>query len=381
MTSLAFQLDPLFFHIPGGVGTYIRRLVPALAATDPGLSITLFHSRLRGGSSSPEPWMHPFAREELAEGIRTLYPRWSLTGRPALPASLASKDLIHAPSVVAVPPAGRAQKLVVTVHDVAFLVVPSCFPMRWRAVYRLGLRAAVRRADAIITPSNHTANDLIARTSVEPSRIHVIPLAGGVYELAADPESVMARLDLPRPYLLYVGTIEPRKNLVRLVQAYKRVAAQGVPHALVLAGPRGWRNEELLGEIALAGPGRVVLTGALPPSDLDAVYRQAVAFVYPALYEGFGLPVLEALARGIPTICSTTSSLPEVAGESAFGVDPESVESIAGAIERVLHDPALAGRLAEAGRERARQFSWEKTARLTLEVYEHALDRLDNPGP
>jgi glycosyltransferase involved in cell wall biosynthesis len=373
MASLAFQLDPLFFRIPGGVGTYIRRLVPALAASDPDLSITLFHSRLRGGSPSPEPWMHPFAREELAEGIRTLYPRWNLTGRPALPASLASTNLIHAPSVVAVPPAGRSQKLVVTVHDVAFLVVPSCFPRRWRAVYRLGLRAAVRRADAIITPSNHTANDLISRASVEPSLIHVIPLAAGVNARADDPESVVARLSLPRPYLLYVGTIEPRKNLVRLVRAYKRVAAHGVPHSLVLAGPRGWGDEELLGEIALAGPGTVVMTGALPPTDLDAVYRQAAAFVYPALYEGFGLPVLEALARGVPTICSTTSSLPEVAGESALGVDPESVESIAGAIERVLEDPALAQRLGKAGLERARQFSWEETARLTLKAYESAM--------
>jgi glycosyltransferase involved in cell wall biosynthesis len=274
-----------------------------------------------------------------------------------------------------VPPAGRSQRLVVTVHDLAFLVVPSCFPRRWRAMYRLGLWAAVRRADALITPSTNTADDLIARTRVEPSLVHVIPQAAGLDEAAVDPEPRVDRLNLPRPYVLFVGTLEPRKNLVPLVRAYRRVAARGIPHSLVLAGPPGWRNQELLTEVARAGPGKVVLTGALPPADLDAVYRQADLFVYPALYEGFGLPVLEAMARGVPTICSSTSSLPEVAGKSALQADPASVDSMADAIERVLTDPLLAQRLRRAGPERARQFSWEETARLTLKAYESALSR------
>jgi glycosyltransferase involved in cell wall biosynthesis len=372
MDSLAFHLDPLFFRIPGGVGTYIRQLVPALATADPGLSIKLFHARLPPGSSSPEPWMRAFPREELTSGIRTLYPRWNLIGRPALPIGLASTDVVHAPSVVAVPPVGRSQKLVVTVHDVAFLVEPAWFPSRWRVVYQLGLRAAIRRADVIITPSRNTADDLIARTSLEPSLVHVIPHAAGVDALTVDPESVLARLNLPRAYLLYVGTLEPRKNLVRLVQAYRRVAARGISHALVLAGPHGWRGGELLTEIARAGPGQVVVPGPLSPTDLDAVFRGADLFVYPALYEGFGLPVLEAMARGVPTICSNSSSLPEVAGDSALGINPASVDSIAGAIEQVLTDPILAQRLREAGPRRARQFSWEETARLTLKAYESA---------
>jgi glycosyltransferase involved in cell wall biosynthesis len=373
MTSLAFHLDPLFFHVPGGVGTYIRHLVPALAAGDPSLDITLFHARFPDAPHPFEPWIRRLPREELSEGIRTLYPRWNLTGRPTLPAGLSSLDLVHTPSAVAVPPAGRNQGLVVTVHDLAFLVVPSCFPKRWRVVYGLGLRAAVRRADAIITPSRSTAQDVVSRTAVDPARVHVVPEAAGLQAPPDDPERVLAPLKLPRPYLLYVGTLEPRKNLVRLVRAYRRVSATGTPHALVLAGPRGWHDEKLLREIALPGPGRVLLTGARSPAELDAIYRQAAAFVYPALYEGFGLPVLEAMARGVPTICSNTSSLPEVAGDSAVGVNPASVEEMAAAIERVLTDPVLADRLADAGRERAGLFSWEETARLTLQAYEKAL--------
>jgi glycosyltransferase involved in cell wall biosynthesis len=373
MTTVAFHVDPLFFHVPGGVGAYIRRLVPALAAREPSLDISLFHARFPRSSHHPEPWMDRLPREELTERTRTLYPRWNLTGRPALPARLASLDLLHAPSAVAVPPAGRNQGLVVTVHDVAFLVVPSCFPRRWRVVYRLGLRAAVRRADAIITPSRNTAEDLLSRTSIDPARVHVIPQASGLEASGDDPEPLIARLNLPRPYVLYVGTLEPRKNLVRLLRAYRRVAATGVPHALVLAGPRGWRDQTLLREINLPGPGRVVLVGALSPSELDAIYREAAVFVYPALYEGFGLPVLEAMARGIPTICSNTSSLPEVAGDAAVGVSPSSVREIAEAIERVLTDPTLADTLSAAGRERALLFSWEETARLTLQAYEKAV--------
>ena len=374
MTTVAVQVDPLFFHVPGGVGAYIRRLVPALAAGDPGLDITLFHARFPHAPNVSEPWMQGYPRKELTYRTRTLYPGWNLTGRPALPSALASLDLLHAPSAVAVPPAGRGQRLVVTVHDVAFLVVPSCFPRRWRAVYRLGLRAAVRRADAIITPSRNTAEDLLSHTRADPTRVHVIPQASGLESSPDDPEPLLDRLNLPRPYVLYVGTLEPRKNLVRLLRAYRRVAATGVPHALVLAGPRGWSEDTLVRESSLPGPGRVVLAGALSPSELDAIYRKAALFVYPALYEGFGLPVLEAMTRGVPTICSNTSSLPEVAGDAAVGVNPSSVGEIAEAIQRVLTDPVLADSLSAAGRERGLLFSWEQTARLTLQAYEKALE-------
>jgi len=164
-------------------------------------------------------------------------------------------------------------------------------------------------------------------------------------------------LKIPAPFVLSVGTLEPRKNLVRLVRAYRRVAANGFPHALVLAGPLGWHHESLMRELALHGPGTIVMTGSLSEDELDAVYRAADVFVYPSLYEGFGLPVVEAMARGIPTAASTTSSVPEVTGGAALGVNPRSVREIAHAIESVVSDIDLADRLAARGRTRAERFT------------------------
>jgi glycosyltransferase involved in cell wall biosynthesis len=371
MTSVAFHVDQLFSQAPGGIGTYARSLVPAMADQEPSLEVTLFHARFPG--AMPERWMRRFWVEELPSGTRFLYPRWNIMARPALPPGVSSLDVLHAPSPASVPPAGPEQRLVVTVHDLAFLVSPQFFPRDWRTVFRLGLRAAVRRADAIVTPSRNTAEDLLSRTPVDPAKVHVIPLAAAVGKVGGG-EDVLSRLKIHQPYLLFVGTLEPRKNLVRLIRAYRRAAAWGIPHSLVLAGPLGWHHEQLHRELALRGPGEVVLTGAVPEPELDPLYRNASAFVYPALYEGFGLPILEAMARGVPVITSNTSSLPEVAAEAALGVDPGSVREIAAAIETLLADPVLQEKLATRGRARAERFSWDETARQTLQVYEKALE-------
>jgi len=368
VTSVAFHIDQLYFPAPGGIGTYVRNLVPALARRDPGLVIKLFHARFPA-REPPEGWIRDFPVEELPASIRSLYPRWNLTARPPLPPSLASTDILHATNPAAVPPTASGQRLVVTIHDLAFEFYPGTFSRKWRALYKAGLRAAVRRADAIVTPSRNTAEDVLSRTRVPPDRLYVVPLAAALEAAGTDPEAALSRLKIPRPYVLFVGTLEPRKNLVRLVRAYRRVAAAGLPHALVLAGPLGWHHQALHREIALAGPGDIVMTGALAPEDLDALYRGAEAFVYPSLYEGFGLPVVEAMARGIPTVASNTSSIPEVSGDAALGVNPRSVREIAHAIETVLTDRQLAETLVRLGRARAERFSWDETARLTLQVY------------
>jgi glycosyltransferase involved in cell wall biosynthesis len=376
MTSVAFHVDQLFYPAPGGIGTYIQELVPALLDADPELDVTLFHSSLL---LSPNlGWrLAKLPVERLPGSIRRLYPGWNVFARPALPPSLAKLDILHAPSPAAIPPPAPGQRLVVTVHDLAFRVYPSLFPASWRLLFRLGTRRAVRRADAIITVSQSTADDLVRFARADPSRIHVVPLAASLPATAVDLDDALEGMKIRRPYVLFVGTLEPRKNLVRLIRAYRRARARTrLPHRLVLAGPLGWRPRLLLREISVEGrrswespTGEVVLTGKRAPEDLDALYRGAAAFVYPSLYEGFGLPVLEAMARGVPCIISTASSLPEVAGDAALAVPPRSVSALAGAIERVLTDEAESARLSAAGRDRAEQFSWEHTARMTLRVY------------
>lgn len=367
VTSVALLADQLFASVPGGVGAYVRELLPALREADPTIELTAFHARHDRPEALAE--LDGIPQVELSRGIRSLYPSWNLAGRPALPPSLSSAGVIHAPSAVAVPPVRPGQRLVVTVHDLAFRLYPSLFPPTWRAVYRAGLRRAARHADAIVAISRHTARDLARHARVDPGRIHVIPLAGSLPRFDAEVEPVLERLKVPRPYLLFVGTLEPRKNLVRLVRAYRRVAVR-LPHSLVLAGPAGWRTQRLHRELSLQGPGRIVPTGRVSAPDLDALYRGAAAFCYPSLYEGFGLPVLEAMARGVPTVVADSSSLPEVAGDAALRANPRSVRALAEAIERILTDRDQADRLAEAGRERASMFSWDQTARMTLRAYE-----------
>jgi glycosyltransferase involved in cell wall biosynthesis len=309
----------------------------------------------------------------LSGSIRRLYPMWNLFAVPSLPPALSRCDLIHATNPAAVPPASARQKLVVTVHDLAFERFPELLPRSWRWLYRSGLRAAVKRADAILTPSRATADDVLARTPARPDRVHVVPLAGSLPTSGVDPAHAAERLGIPRPYVLFVGTLEPRKNLVRLVRAYRKAVGAALPHALVLAGPLGWRSEELEAEVALTGPGTIVRTGALDGADLDVLYRDAAAFVYPSLFEGFGLPVLEAMGRAVPTIASDIPSIREVAGEAALLVDPRSEGDLAAAIERVLGDEALAGDLRRRGPARASAFSWSATADGTLAVYRKVL--------
>lgn len=365
--KVAFHVDQLWSPVPGGVGTYVLQMLSALPAEDPATELVPFHARM----SRPSPVLSADGRlgVELPRSIRTLYPSWALLGRPPLPPSLRDCAVVHATNHAAVPPAGRGQRLVVTIHDLAFDMVPELFPRRWRWLYRAGVRAAVRRADAILTPSVATKEDLCARYGQDPATVHVTPLASSLGATDADPEEVLLRLGVSRPFVLFAGTLEPRKNVVRLIRAYRRIAGGGLSHTLVLAGPTGWGADGVARELAHAGPGAIVRTGLLSPEDLDALYRTADAVAYPTLYEGFGLPVVEAMARGAPVVTSAVSSIPEVGGDDVVYVDPRDEESIAAGLERVLLDEALAADLRSRGPVRAARFSWSATARATLDVY------------
>ncbi|HEX2088658.1 MAG TPA: glycosyltransferase family 1 protein [Actinomycetota bacterium] len=373
MTSVAFLVDQLFGPAPGGQGTYIRELIPALSRIDPSLQVTLFHSRLDPERRQLEPWMEQYRIQELPWSMRRAYPSWSVLGRPRLPSNIEYVDILHAPTPAGVPPAGPRQRSVVTLHDVAFLVRPDLFPRRWLWTYRAGVARAVRAADALIAVSQHTAEDVVRRAQADPAKVHVVRLAASVPATQTSDQETIDRVGVRTPYVLSVGTLEPRKNLIALVRAYRRLAARGFGHSLVLAGGWGWNSGPLKQELSVQAPGEIVVTGRVAPDLVDALYRDAGALVYPSLYEGFGLPVLEAMARGVPCIVSKTTSLPEVAGDAAVFVDPKNIEELASAIERVTGDPKLREDLHKRGLARAAEFSWDETARKTLDVYKSIL--------
>ncbi|MFQ5811568.1 MAG: glycosyltransferase family 4 protein, partial [Anaerolineae bacterium] len=238
----------------------------------------------------------------------------------------------------------------------------------------------------LIADSSATKRDLIERYGIEPDKITVV--YPGYDTLASRPvrdekaiEAVKARYDVVGDYILFVGTLQPRKNLTRLIEAFSNLQYPISNIQLVIAGKRGWLYEKIFRRVEeLNLEGTVLFPGYIAAEDLPALLYGARLFVFPSLYEGFGLPVLEALACGTPVVCSNASSLPEVAGDAALLVDPLDVEGLAAAMERVLGDEELRAELIERGFEQARKFSWERCARETLDVLESICHELHELG-
>lgn len=261
---------------------------------------------------------------------------------------------------------------VVTIHDVGHRFFPEAHTQFQRIYLEVSTRWAIRTATRIIAVSQATAADLQRIYQARPARIAVIHEATVPPKALSSPEpsDLQLRYAMVRPYLLYVGTIQPRKNLHRLVDAYAHlVTTQQVPWDLVLAGGGGHMNQPLLAQAIRHGVGeRVHLPGYIPEADLPALYRGALGFCFPSLFEGFGLPVLEAQSYGVPVMAANNSALPEIAGDAALLVDPTDVEAIADAMLQLSSDEALRQRLIQAGYENVNRFSWEKAARETLAV-------------
>ncbi|MGV3721248.1 MAG: glycosyltransferase family 4 protein [Actinomycetota bacterium] len=298
-------------------------------------------------------------------------PRWTWTPI-AFPRDLGRRqaDLAHVQYLI--PPVAPCP-VITTIHDVAFRKFPTLFPLKHRLLLNALIPLAAHNSAAIITGSESTRQDLIELFGVTPEKVVVTPYAADPIYQPMDQEAarraVRSRLRVPSPYLLSVGVLQPRKNLPRLVRAYNRIASR-IPHRLVLVGKEGWAGEALQEAIAEAPPGREpIFTGYVADADLPALYSGADLFVYPSLYEGFGLPPLEAMARGTAVISSNTSSLPEVVDNAGLTLDPTDTEALSTAMETLLQDEPRRRELEAAGLARAAQFNWERTARETVEVY------------
>lgn len=287
-------------------------------------------------------------------------------------------DLIHSPSYVQ--PMICPTRSVVTMLDLSFLRMPETFN-RWNRNYLATMtRITAHRCDRILTISESTRQDVIRFFGIPASKVEVTYLGVDPVFRKIEDEQLLAdfrvRRDVPERFLFYVGTLEPRKNVERLVEAYAQLKKSvDIPHKLVLGGAKGWLYERIFARVQELGlQESVIFTSYIPYDELPLWYNCADIFIYPSLYEGFGLPPLEAMACGTPVVTSSASSLPEVVGEAAVTVDPYDVDALARAVAKVLSDPALRDRLAAQGPLQAARFSWQATAAQTLQAYKRVLD-------
>jgi len=293
-------------------------------------------------------------------------------------------DLLHALAFVA-PLLSRCPS-VVTIYDLSFLLYPESFKRAKRFYLGLFTRLSARRARRIIAISESTKRDVVRLLGVPPEKVEVVYCGIDEAFRPLAEEQVAAfrsKRGLPERFILFVGTIEPRKNVTRLIEAFADLRSFDVAQdtfaicdlRLVIGGAKGWFYQDVFARVEELGlEDKVIFPGYIPVSELPLWYNAAELFVYPSLYEGFGLPPLEAMACGTPVVAANTSSLPEVVGEAGLIVDPLDVEGLAEAMRRALDDEALRQEMREQGLERAKGFSWTKTAQETVQVYRRAME-------
>ncbi len=354
---VAMHVGQLLQPVPGGIGRYEIALLRNLP--EHGVDPIAFAAGPRPrGVARRVPWIdlgppHGSARYEL----------WHRLHRPQL---RIEADVVHAPSL-AVPPV-RDRPLVVTVHDVAFRRLPETTTKRGVTFHSRGLHLARKHATLVVVPSQFTGHEL-EREGFDRARIEVVPF-GVDPPVPRDPDEIdraVARANVRPPYILTVGTLEPRKDVATIVRAVERVRKTRPDLTLVVAGPRGW------GDVRGLDRSFVEVIGNQPWSVLDALYRRADAFCLASLYEGFGLPVVEAMARGVPTIATTGSALEEVVEGAGALFYPGDADVCAEQIERVLDDGTLRAAMTRAGVVRARELNWDRSAAGHSRAYTRAL--------
>jgi len=359
-------------HFPG-IGRYTYSLVRVLASLATNDTLVILHNPALPNSRYD---LAALARYPNVELVHADLPTLSLAEQLRLP-SLISKlslDILHSPYYVK--PYRLPIPSILTLYDTIPTRYPAYYPRHTRLFIRLLKRLALRSVAHCIAISENTKADFVRHYGVVPERITAIPLAVDDHFRPVEPATIAAvrtRYRLPPDYVLYLGINKPHKNLVRLIDALSWITHHGSRITLIIAGAWDPRYPEPRRRVEALGLESVVrFLGPVPEEDLPALYSGAIAFVFPSLYEGFGLPVLEAMACGVPVACSNTSSLPEIVGEAALTFDPMDVQAIAAALSRLLNDASLRAELRQRSLERARCFSWAETARRTLKVYQTA---------
>jgi glycosyltransferase involved in cell wall biosynthesis len=362
-------------HAKAGIGRYAGSLARALVEAQPG-RVALFYNRVR----DTQP---PAGLEAVpARTVRAGYKPWRMAvwlgqvARIGFDRLVPGAELFHATEHL-LPPL-RGVPTVLTVHDMIFKLFPQHQkPLNYRYL-NATMPLYCRRADAILTVSEASKRDIVAHYGLDPAKITVIHEAASP-EFVPSPRHVVEeasrRYGLPERFLIHVGTIEPRKNLTRLVEALQRLRDEGLTIPLVVVGGKGWLYDDFFCRLAeLDVRDAVQFPGYVPSADLPLLYNAATAVAMPSVYEGFGLPVLEAMACGTPVVSSDASCLPEIGGAAARYFDPYDVAAMADAIRDVWTDVDLRQEMRQRGLQQAARFSWERAANQTLAVYQRVLD-------
>lgn len=367
-------IDARSLRVKGGAQKYTYGLISALLKIDSDNEYYLFYDTQDFIDIKAKNLINiaikPFFKKKcLTEILRRSY--WTQIKLPKV-LKRYKIDVLHSPKFEL--PYFCPCKSVVTVLDLVFKVFPESLCFSDRLWWKMFAFLAAKSASSIISISESTKNDLINFYHADKNRVTVTYLAtptnyAPVNELSKIME-IKAKYKLITPFVLYTGTIQPRKNLDSLVNAFNNLKINGLKHKLVIVGKRGWKYRSLFDLInKLNLKKEIIFTDYAAEKDLPYLYSLADLFVYPSFYEGFGLPVLEAMACGVPIITSATSSLPEVTGKSAILIDPKNINDLASAISKVLNNADLREKMITRGLEQAKRFSWEKCAKKTLNIY------------
>ncbi|MFC1721518.1 glycosyltransferase family 4 protein [Patescibacteria group bacterium] len=362
-----------------GIEHYVYHIVSALAE-EPSRSVELilfFNSQLKGSSE--------ITRLGRCSGVNIeFFPEEAIERSSWWPYSKYKKmssylnqydlDLLHGPANIT--PLFYSGKTVVTVHDLIIYEHPEWFPggmsdWFWR---KQVVPRSITRASRMIAVSRFTKQQICDWFKIVPDKVDVV-YEGITMPARLENSNILKKLRITAPYLLYVGTIEPRKNLARIIEAFGKVSRKQPQLQLVIAGKKGWKYEKVFTAVKrLSLEDKIIFTGYIDNADKATLYNRALAFVFPSLAEGFGLPVLDAMQADVPVVTSNTTSLKEVAGDAAIKVDPSSVKSITAGLEKVTGDESLRESLVVKGRRQAAKFSWRRAAKETLQTYKRALD-------